>query len=967
MFDYIKDKFYNLTHSRISAVIVLVIACSATLFGRVFYLQIIKGEEYQNNYTLSILKEKSVAATRGSIYDRNGNVLAYDKLAYTVTFEDTGEYDTYAEMNTALYKAIKLIKKNGDSIDNPLSMTLDEDGNFEYTVSGSSLQRFLADVFGHSYVKELAYNSKLGTNEANATAQQLFDYLCSSYKISYDTSLASGDAKESDDGTVYSLSDAFELVKVRYAVAANAYQKYIETTIASDVSEKTVADIKEHSDEVVGIDISETTSRVYNNSKYFAHIIGYTGTISEDEYKSLSEQRYDYTLTDKVGKSGIEQVEETTLQGIKGKQVLYVDNVGTVLEVADDTDPIAGSDVYLTLDADLQMSIYNILEKELSTIILDKLVNEINYDKTGLTRSKIMIPIGDVYFQMINNNVLDIDSFSDDDAGETEQEVYATYKAKEDEVIPWVMAELRSTAPTAFSECTEELQSYENYVMELLYNSKIVDRSAIDTESEEYQAWKEGSSSLKEYIEYNMAINNVDSSKLVSTSQTETSDEIYNQLMSYIEEDLQTNSDFHKLIYKQLVYNESITGTQICKMLFEQGVLDSSTDANYEDLMSGDLSAYDFMVAKIRNLEITPAQIALDPCNASSVVVDPNNGQVLACVTYPGYDNNKLANSVDADYYSSLTKDLSYPLLNYATQNKTAPGSTYKPLTATAALTEGIITVNDTVTDEGKFMDVYPNPVCWIYPSSHGTINVSQALRDSCNYFFYTMGYRMSTQNASGDAGEPVYNDEQGVATLAKYAKEYGFGTTTGIEIPESEPEISDEDAVRSAIGQGKNNYTTTQLARYVAAVANSGTVYDLSLIYKVVDNNGTTSQEFTPSIYNQLTEVSQTTWDAIHTGMRMVVTDSLSSTFGSVTTEVAGKTGTAEQTTTRPNHGLFVCYAPYSSPEISIATRIPYGYNSGYAADATANMIKYYFKEDDYEDILTDMSSGSSATSVGD
>ena len=402
-------------------------------------------------------------------------------------------------------------------------------------------------------------------------------------------------------------------------------------------------------------------------------------------------------------------------------------------------------------------------------------------------------------------------------------------------------------------------------------------------------------------------------------------------------------------------------------MLFEQGVLDSSTDANYEDLMSGDLSAYDFMVAKIRNLEITPAQIALDPCNASSVVVDPNNGQVLACVTYPGYDNNKLANSVDADYYSSLTKDLSYPLLNYATQNKTAPGSTYKPLTATAALTEGIITVNDTVTDEGKFMDVYPNPVCWIYPSSHGTINVSQALRDSCNYFFYTMGYRMSTQNASGDAGEPVYNDEQGVATLAKYAKEYGLGTTTGIEIPESEPEISDEDTVRSAIGQGKNNYTTTQLARYVAAVANSGTVYDLSLIYKVVDNNGTTSQEFTPSIYNQLTEVSQTTWDAIHTGMRMVVTDSLSSTFGSVTTEVAGKTGTAEQTTTRPNHGLFVCYAPYSSPEISIATRIPYGYNSGYAADATANMIKYYFKEDDYEDILTDMSSGSSATSVGD
>lgn len=967
MFSSIKEKIYNLFHSRISVVLLFVVVCSVILFGRVFYLQIIKGEEYQNNYTLSILKEKSVAATRGSIYDRNGNVLAYDKLAYTVTFEDTGEYSTYADLNAALYKAIHIIKSNGDSIDNTLSMEMDDDGNIEYTVSGSNLQRFLADVFGHSYVKELTYNSKLGTNEADATAQQLFDYLCTSYKINYDTSLASGDAQETDDGTVYSLSDAFELVKVRYAVSANAYQKYIETTIASDVSEETVADIKENSDEIVGIDISETTSRVYNKSKYFAHIIGYTGTISESEYESLSKERYDYTLTDKVGKSGIEQVEETKLQGIKGKQVLYVDNVGTVLEVADDTEPIAGSDVYLTLDADLQEKIYNILEEELASIILDKLINVINYDKTGLTRSNIMIPIGDVYFQMINNNVLDIDSFSDDDAGETEKAVYSTYKSKEDTVIPWVMGELESDSATAFNDCSEELQDYENYIMELLYNSGIVDKSAVDTDSDEYKAWKEGTGTLRDYIEYNMAINNIDSSKLVTTSQTETSDEIYQQLMNYIEEDLQTNTEFHKLIYKQLIYNEEVSGLQICKMLFEQGVLDSSTDANYEDLMSGKLSAYDFMAAKIRNLEITPAQIALDPCNASSVVVDPNNGQVLACVTYPGYDNNKLANTVDSDYYSSLTKDLSYPLLNYATQNKTAPGSTYKPLTATAALTEGIITVNDTVVDEGKFTGVYPNPVCWIYPGSHGALNVSTALRDSCNYFFYTMGYRMATQSSSSTDGETEYNDEEGVATLAKYAKEYGLGTTTGIEIPESEPEISDEDAVRSAIGQGTNNYTTTQLARYAAAVANSGTVYNLSLIYKVVDNNGKTSEEFTPSIYNELTEVADSTWDAIHSGMRMVVTDSLSSTFGSVKTEVAGKTGTAEQTTTRPNHGLFICYAPYSSPEITIATRIPYGYNSGYAADATSYMIKYYFKESDYDEIISDMTSGSSATSVGD
>lgn len=116
----------------------------------------------------------------------------------------------------------------------------------------------------------------------------------------------------------------------------------------------------------------------------------------------------------------------------------------------------------------------------------------------------------------------------------------------------------------------------------------------------------------------------------------------------------------------------------------------------------------------------------------------------MACVTYPGYDTNRLANTVDSNYYNLLYQDLSNPFYNNATQQTTAPGSTFKMVTATAGLTEGIISPGTTILDKGQFEEVANGPKCWIYPSSHGSINVSEALGDSCNYFFYKVGYDLS-------------------------------------------------------------------------------------------------------------------------------------------------------------------------------------------------------------------------------
>ena len=396
-------------------------------------------------------------------------------------------------------------------------------------------------------------------------------------------------------------------------------------------------------------------------------------------------------------------------------------------------------------------------------------------------------------------------------------------------------------------------------------------------------------------------------------------------------------------MYKYMIHNDLINGTQLCLALFDQKVL------NYDDtavsgLQSGSISAFNFIKEKVKNLEITPAQLALDPCSGSCVITDVKTGELLACVTYPGYDTNRLANTVDSNYYNLLYQDLSNPFYNNATQQTTAPGSTFKMVTATAGLTEGIISPGTTILDKGQFEEVANGPKCWIYPSSHGSINVSEALRDSCNYFFYKVGYDLSMVNGT-------YNEDHGVEMINKYSSMYGLDSKTGIEIAESKPKQTTEFPITSAIGQSNNSFTTVQLSRYVTAVANSGTVYNYTLLKQVTDSDGNVLETYEPTIKNTMDNISESTWDAIHSGMKMVV--ETHEQFDGLTVDSAGKTGTAQQVPTRPNHALYVGYAPYNDPEISIATRIAYGYTSANTAELAASVYKYYFHLEDTSTLL--------------
>ena len=201
---------------------------------------------------------------------------------------------------------------------------------------------------------------------------------------------------------------------------------------------------------------------------------------------------------------------------------------------------------------------------------------------------------------------------------------------------------------------------------------------------------------------------------------------------------------------------------------------------------------------------------------------------------------------------------------------------------------------------------------------------------------------------------------------LYKYADMFGLSEKTGIEIEEATPEVSNDYSVMSAIGQGTNNYTTVGLARYVATIANQGTCYNLSLVDKVTDSNENLLQDFTPEIRNTV-ELSPSTWKSLHEGMRQVVMRksdySLLSSYG---INVAGKTGTAEETRKRANHALFVSYAPYENPEITVTTRIANGYTSNYAANLTRDIYLYYFNIKDEDAILSGTASRPDVSSAG-
>ena len=444
------------------------------------------------------------------------------------------------------------------------------------------------------------------------------------------------------------------------------------------------------------------------------------------------------------------------------------------------------------------------------------------------------------------------------------------------------------------------------------------------------------------------------------------------QYVKTIDSEANVDSNANRLEVNKIIASGIEEGhislSTILIVLIEQGII-TGDDYYIERVRNGWITPTQVLVEKIKADEITPAMTNVDPSTASLVVVEIATGDVLSAVSYPSFNTNEYINNTNT-VFPKLNNDPTRPLLNRAFTERNAPGSTFKMVSAVAGLETDTITVGTYILDQVKFTSAgKPEPSCW-NSYGHSSINVVEALECSCNYFFFETLYRMGNSKNN--------NKMNSIAQLNKYMSLFGLDEPSGVEIGEagkalgksplnmSSPELkiaklegnltepkewTDGNTSHTAMGQGYNNYTTAVMARYISIIATKGEKYDFHLLKRVVTNE----EVFEPLTRqsNISGEISDHTWDVIHAGMRRVITGQNGTAreiYKGFPIEVAGKTGTAEEISTRPEHTSFGGFAPYDNPEIAIYVMIPFSDAKAIASPATVlsrRVLENYFKLD--------------------
>lgn len=906
------------------------------LLIRLYNLQVLKAQEdyVATGSSVKTMQTRYMESARGEIYDRNGNLLAYNVQSYSIVMTNSALTATNAQKNEMIVKLLKILDEYGYEPEMSFAIEQDENGKLVFNVSGNAELRFKKNAYGLQRISDLTEEQK------NATAEEVYDFLKNGSK----------------NVTMFSIPDeyptdlALKVMMFRYTLF-NLYPQYTQFTVCSNVDERLIAIIMENAGELPGVEIKQQTSRVYNDSTYFAHILGYTGMMNEDEAEEMN-AGFDtpvYSTSDVIGKTGLEKEYDSILRGTKGEVRLTVNSGGKVLSSEVYKDPKAGNDVYLTIDREMQIACYHILENNIAAILISKIVNSDDYGGKGTSASKITIPIYEVYNAFFDNAMIDIPHLSAENATTVEKRTYKTFCDRMDLIYSRLETVMAFGSKDANNSLSEEMQGYLDYIYQYLKREEIVLKNKVDSNDEMYKKFADGKISLAEFLSYSINAGWINLELLGIKDDYNTNEEIYKKIYDFAIESLKDNTEFEKLVYRQLIFNHKISGRDCCLLLYDQGFLKMNT-SDYNRLANGNISPYDFVIDKLKNLEITPGMLALEPCSGSLVITDVKTGDIRALVTYPTYDANMLANKIDWDYYQKLLNNQAAPLLNRTTQQMTTTGSTFKPLMALAGLGEGVITTSTLIEDKGIFEEVDPSPKCWKYPDNHGKINLTSAIQHSCNYFFYKVGYEMSL-DAKGE-----YSDSLGISKIQKYATMFGLAEKSGVELPESMPTISSTDAVRTSIGY-YHSFAPIQISKYVTAIANRGTVYDLTLVDRINNKEKDMIVDNQASIYNKIDIYSQSQWNAVQLGMYNVVNtsaNSLNKLYGDLGFSVAGKTGTAQVSLTHPSHGLFISFAPYEDPEISVTVVLPNGYASANAAKLAREVYGLYFNGENKEGLLS-------------
>ena len=336
-----------------------------------------------------------------------------------------------------------------------------------------------------------------------------------------------------------------------------------------------------------------------------------------------------------------------------------------------------------------------------------------------------------------------------------------------------------------------------------------------------------------------------------------------------------------------------------------------------------------------------------DASSGAVVITSVKTGEVLALVSYPSYDPNLFISGISYSGWEKINNDPNIPMFNRATQGTYSPGSTFKMLSAIAGLETGKITSSELIQDTGVYPYSY-NPVCWIYTDyhrTHGYITVSDAIKVSCNCYFYEVGRRV------------------GIKTLVEYAMKFGLNSKTGIELTEATGTIAGTqnvdwylgDTLSAAIGQSYNSFTPVELTNYIATLANGGTLNRLTLIKKIGEKEDNISDSELNQYIESKTgvkmnptkiELKDGTLETVLSGMERSSMETGGGTyyvFGRNNVEVAGKTGTAEVASGSSN-ALFGGYAPINSPDIAIVVVIEHGGSGLNAASVAKDIVNEYY-----------------------
>ena len=407
-----------------------------------------------------------------------------------------------------------------------------------------------------------------------------------------------------------------------------------------------------------------------------------------------------------------------------------------------------------------------------------------------------------------------------------------------------------------------------------------------------------------------------------------------------------------EVVEKEAVAGDNVVLTIDSKL---QKVVEDALKANIEKIKNGGFGK------------------AYNAQGGACVVMNVKNGEVLAMASYPDYNPQSFANGIGTEEWNSYLNNEAHPLLNKTIQSAYAPGSIFKMVTAIAGLESGSITLNDRINDVGQYKKYNTTKDCWYYTEyhrGHGYLNVIGAIEKSCNYFFYETADRM------------------GIDNLNKYAKYFGLGTKTGIELPnETAGTLASKEYVKSikqnwnpgdtlnaAIGQGYNRFTPLQMAKYISMVANGGNKVDATIIKTIQKADGTEVSKdeidkfVTEKLGNKTDDSEENITlnkqyvDAVKQGMKSVTSDESGTAyvrFKNFNIEVGGKTGSAEAGTDANGKDIvnawFAGFAPYDDPEIAVVIMVENGGHGNYTAEAVRDIMAEYFGMNT-QDVTEDM-----------